>query len=1025
MLENTGKVPHAGHRDRASTAGTSRDTCGHEDLKTLLHRIADHFADSDRRNHAALSDMQDRLEQLGKQAQTVALNVPEEGASAIERIEAGIAVLAEHIDEASKELSPSNPAQTGTTSPSTTADVALAASPSPALPYEDGGVWPTQDASSAGVIAFIADQTAFAEQSIPQGADEPWDRDSADALARTYDAGDAVLLVAAPGASSHEVSAASHGPPPEAGSEDEERAWLDARFAEIAARVEQSLASMLSESSVLALGERFHQFEQRFGSALEAVATQQDVAGLASMEAHMIELAQHVHEAHQRLARLGPVERQLSQLLERMSEERMAKLESPSTVSEAAISGIAAAVAERLHGQFADLAMDGSAGRESLEELRHLIEELITTHRQGDDQTASAIDTVQQAMIGILDRLDALEEAYSTQAIAPSGAVRSASPAEQPTFDDDAQRPAGWQQAAADERRGLHAVAQDADDAERSRSSQPSVPLAPHAAAPASVVDRDAGPLAEKQSADGSETGSTTEAAVRAEGSSSPTGGPVKQSREEFIAAARRAARQAANQPEEDKPQPGAPAAAGWRSWGGAWSAMTVTRSRLMVAAVLGLLIVGAGFASCSRMRGGAEKASAVERKLPAPETNAGGRLGSPGKDVVRPGEAADGPPKAEGANNGAAGGSGAEQGPAPQDRATRLWHEPATPALRDAAAGGAFVPLSAQRSRAEELAEAFSAGREPSEADGEGGAVGALPLGITLQTDALPSAPEILRSQQRQTMATLSGRLGAAQQPNLQAVPVALGPEARDQKEADTPSTASIARSTTEPSAQDMPPALIGPTSLRLAAAKGDPSAEFEVAARFAEGKGVQQDLKQAVAWYQRAATRGFAQAQYRLATLYERGLGVKTDLARAKVWYKRAAEQGNVKAMHNLAVLSAGRDSSAPDYGVASYWFTEAAERGLADSQFNLAILYENGFGVGRDLKQAYKWVSLVAQAGDKQALRRREQIRAKLQADELREAEVLIASWRSKPVDALMNDPRVAGEAWKTRQLGGSSG
>jgi localization factor PodJL len=345
-------------------------------------------------------------------------------------------------------------------------------------------------------------------------------------------------------------------------------------------------------------------------------------------------------------------------------------------------------------------------------------------------------------------------------------------------------------------------------------------------------------------------------------------------------------------------------------------------------------------------------------------------------------------------------------------------------PAVPDAPAGRAFVP-SAQQARAEELVEAFSASGEPSD-DGAAGSVGALPLGITLQTNSVPSAPEILRSQQRQTMATPSGRLGAVQQPTLPAVPVALRPEARDQHvEADTRATASIAQSTTGPSARDMPPALIGPTSLRLAAAKGDPSAEFEVAARFAEGKGVVQDLKQAIAWYQRAATRGFAQAQYRLATLYERGLGVKTDLARAKVWYKRAAEQGNVKAMHNLAVLSAGRDSSASDYAVAAHWFTEAAERGLADSQFNLAILYENGFGVGRDLKQAYKWVSLVAQAGDKQALRRREQIRAKLQADELRQAEDLIASWRPKPMDALMNDPRVAGEAWKTRQLGGPAG
>jgi len=114
-----------------------------------------------------------------------------------------------------------------------------------------------------------------------------------------------------------------------------------------------------------------------------------------------------------------------------------------------------------------------------------------------------------------------------------------------------------------------------------------------------------------------------------------------------------------------------------------------------------------------------------------------------------------------------------------------------------------------------------------------------------------------------------------------------------------------------------------------------------------------------------------------------------------------------------------------SAPDYAVAAHWFTEAAERGLTDSQCNLGILYENGYGVGHDLRQAYKWLSLAAQAGDTQALRRRDELRAKLRAEELREGEALIANWRSKPVDALINDARAAGEAWKTRQTGGPTG
>lgn len=215
-----------------------------------------------------------------------------------------------------------------------------------------------------------------------------------------------------------------------------------------------------------------------------------------------------------------------------------------------------------------------------------------------------------------------------------------------------------------------------------------------------------------------------------------------------------------------------------------------------------------------------------------------------------------------------------------------------------------------------------------------------------------------------------------------------------------------------------DMPPLSIGPNSLRTAAAKGDPSAEFEVGARFAEGRGVTQDLQLAVHWYQRAAAQGFAPAQYRLGSMFERGLGVRADMARARVWYQRAAEQGIVKAMHNLAVLSAGRDATVTDYQTAAQWFRTAAEHGLTDSQFNLAIMHDSGLGMERDAKQAYKWFSLAARAGDDEASRRRESLRQKMQPQEVAEVEAEIAKWRPKSSDQALNDPRVAGEAWKSR-------
>jgi localization factor PodJL len=199
--------------------------------------------------------------------------------------------------------------------------------------------------------------------------------------------------------------------------------------------------------------------------------------------------------------------------------------------------------------------------------------------------------------------------------------------------------------------------------------------------------------------------------------------------------------------------------------------------------------------------------------------------------------------------------------------------------------------------------------------------------------------------------------------------------------------------------------PMTIGPASLRQAALRGDATAQFEIAARFAAGAGVPRDLQQAVQWYRRAAAQGMALAQYRLATLHERGWGTPADPERARVWYARAAEQGNVKSMHNLAVLSVSGSRS--DYATAAKWFAQAADMGLADSQFNLAVLHQTGLGVPKDLRLAYKWLALAGRAGDREAVSRIAELRTRLAAGELREAEAMVASWRAHTPDPTVNE------------------
>jgi localization factor PodJL len=201
-------------------------------------------------------------------------------------------------------------------------------------------------------------------------------------------------------------------------------------------------------------------------------------------------------------------------------------------------------------------------------------------------------------------------------------------------------------------------------------------------------------------------------------------------------------------------------------------------------------------------------------------------------------------------------------------------------------------------------------------------------------------------------------------------------------------------------PGATDkLPPAAVGP-GLRSAALAGNPAAEYELAVRYAEGRGVPPSIEQAVHWFERAANHGLAPAQYRLGSLYEKGQGVKKDLEAARRLYTAAANKGNGKAMHNLAVLYAEGLNGEPDYRNASQWFRKAADYGIADSQYNLGILYARGIGVEQNLAESYKWFALAAQQGDKDSAKKRDDVAARLDAQSLVAARLAVQTWTADP-------------------------
>ena len=283
------------------------------------------------------------------------------------------------------------------------------------------------------------------------------------------------------------------------------------------------------------------------------------------------------------------------------------------------------------------------------------------------------------------------------------------------------------------------------------------------------------------------------------------------------------------------------------------------------------------------------------------------------------------------------------------------------------------------------------------------------VPVGIIVEEPrSKPDLKQLANLKRRQLLARMSSDLtGGA--PAVGVTKIAFAPESDPGV-----STPSVAKNIGPTLA--LPPATIGPFSLRVAAAKGDAGSQFDVATRYAQGRGVKRDFKLAAKWYGRAAAQGHAIAQYRLAALYEKGSGVGRDSSRAQTWYRRSAEKGNVKAMHNFAVLHTGRGGKAADYTTAAQWFKSAAEHGLADSQYNLAILYANGLGVKRSKVEAYKWFALASARGDGEAGKRQVELKGLMSVTEVKAAKKLLATWRKKPAEKSANAPHQAAQLLK---------
>ncbi|MCX7098773.1 MAG: tetratricopeptide repeat protein [Methylococcales bacterium] len=156
------------------------------------------------------------------------------------------------------------------------------------------------------------------------------------------------------------------------------------------------------------------------------------------------------------------------------------------------------------------------------------------------------------------------------------------------------------------------------------------------------------------------------------------------------------------------------------------------------------------------------------------------------------------------------------------------------------------------------------------------------------------------------------------------------------------------------------------------------DPEIWTDLGWMYQNGRGVDQDHKQAGYWYSKAAKQGDARAQSNLGRMYQHGQGVEQDENRALMCYFKAAEQGQAKAQYNLGwMFDSERDRSnikghciAQDNERSLSWYRKAANQDHSQAQYRLGLMYAKGQGVKQNDKQAVSWYRKAAEQGDADA-------------------------------------------------------
>ena len=91
-----------------------------------------------------------------------------------------------------------------------------------------------------------------------------------------------------------------------------------------------------------------------------------------------------------------------------------------------------------------------------------------------------------------------------------------------------------------------------------------------------------------------------------------------------------------------------------------------------------------------------------------------------------------------------------------------------------------------------------------------------------------------------------------------------------------------------------------------KVGAEGGDAGSQHQLGAMYYQGRGVDVDYAQALAWFKKAAAQDYPNAMNLLGAMYTNGLGVTPSFRRAREYCERAIELGDSEAVENMQDLT-----------------------------------------------------------------------------------------------------------------------